>query len=399
MGGKATITTVAGQRVLPTRSAIYWHKLHTGLHIGLRKTKTSQTWYARAYVDKQQTRYALSAFDHLPPNERFSAASKAAEDWFKGLEAGGPRRSITVLEACNRHVQASREDPDKGDAAADAIAGYVRRFVMNDKIAGITVDKLRRGDVIDWRKRMERKPVAVPKRGKRCRNQAPPPSPRKRAPASINRNMVFLRAALRLAQADGYVATDQAWAQALRPIKGVAGRRELYLTREQRLSLIAHAREDAQPFLRALAGLPLRVGAVAALCVGDYDKRQKLLTVRNDKAGAGRAIPLAGTMEALLLEAARGKLPTAPLFSRWDGKPWTVTSWKDAIHDAVGAAALPPGTVAYTLRHSAITDMVTSGVDPLTVARISGTSIAMIQRYYGKLRDDVARDALAALAL
>jgi hypothetical protein len=44
MGGKATITTVTGQAALPARSAIHWHKLHAGQHLGLRKTKTSQSW-------------------------------------------------------------------------------------------------------------------------------------------------------------------------------------------------------------------------------------------------------------------------------------------------------------------------------------------------------------------
>ncbi len=399
MGGKATITTVSGQKALPVRGAVHWHKLHTGQHVGLRKSKTAQTWYARAYVEKKQVRHALGAFDHLPPNERFSAASKAAEAWFKGLDAGGPLHPITVLEACERHMQSLRDDPDKGDTAADNMAGYVRRFVVNDKMAAIPVDKLKRGDVADWRKRMERKPVAQPKRGKHCRNKAPLAPPRKRAPASINRNMVFLRAALRQAQAEGYVATDQAWAQPLKPIKGVSGRRERYLTREQRQSLIEHAREDAQPFLRALAELPLRVGAVAALRVGDYDKRNKLLTIRKDKAGAGRTIPLPPSAVDILKQAASGKLPTAPLFSRWDGAPWTATTWKDVVRHAVEAADLPRDTVAYTLRHCAIADLVVGGCDLHTVAKISGTSLQMIAQHYGKLRQDVAREALAALAL
>lgn len=399
MGGKATITTVTGQRALPVRTAIHWHKLHTGQHVGLRKSKTAWTWYARAYVEKKQVRHALGTFDHLPPNERFSAASKAAEEWFKGIDAGGPVHPITVLEACERYIQALRDDADKGDGPADDAAGYVQRFVTNDKIASIHVDKLKRGDVIDWRKRMERKPVARPKRGKHCRNKEPLPPPRKRAAASINRNMVFLRAALRLAQADGYVTTDQAWLQPLKPIKGVSGRRERYLSREERQALIEHAREDAQPFLRALAELPVRVGAVAALCVGDYDKRNKLLTIRKDKAGAGRTIPLPPSAVEVIKDAARGKLPTAPLFSRWDGEPWTATTWKDAVRNAAEAADLPRDVVAYTLRHCAIADLVMAGVDLNTVATISGTSLQMIAKHYGKLRQDVARDALAGLAL
>ena len=399
MGGKAGITTVSGQTALPIRAAIYWHKLHAGQHVGLRKTKTAQSWYARAYVEKRQVRRALGAFDQLPPNERFSAASRAADEWFKHLDAGGTLHPVTVLEACERYIQALRDDPDKGDTSADTQAGFVRRFIAKDKIADIPVDKLTKGHIADWRRRMERKPVALPKRGKKCRNKEPLPPPRKRSAASINRNMVFLRAALRLAMADGFVGTDQAWAQPLKPIKGVSGHRDLYLAREQRQSLIRHAREDAQPFMQALAELPLRVGSVAALRVGDYDKRNKLLTIRKDKSGAGRTIPLPPTVAKLIADQARGKLPSAPLFSRWDGEPWTPTTWKDAVRVAVEDADLPQGTVAYTLRHSVITDLTTGGLDPLTVARLAGTSIAMIQRYYGKLRQDVARDALAALAL
>ena len=63
------------------------------------------------------------------------------------------------------------------------------------------------------------------------------------------------------------------------------------------------------------------------------------------------------------------------------------------------AAKLPAGTTAYTLRHSVISDLVHDGLDLLTVAQISGTSVAMIERHYGHLRSDVAAGALAKLAL
>ena len=40
-----------------------------------------------------------------------------------------------------------------------------------------------------------------------------------------------------------------------------------------------------------------------------------------------------------------------------------------------------------------------SGVTPDVVAKVAGTSIAMIDRHYGHLRQEHARDALAKLAL
>ncbi|PIV36687.1 MAG: hypothetical protein COS34_01055 [Lysobacterales bacterium CG02_land_8_20_14_3_00_62_12] len=65
----------------------------------------------------------------------------------------------------------------------------------------------------------------------------------------------------------------------------------------------------------------MRSGAVAALTVADFDARAKTRTIRCDKtdAAAGRKILLLQNVAELMREQARRKLPTAPLFSRWDG--------------------------------------------------------------------------------
>jgi site-specific recombinase XerD len=62
-------------------------------------------------------------------------------------------------------------------------------------------------------------------------------------------------------------------------------------------------------------------------------------------------------------------------------------------------ADLPEHVTAYSLRHSVITDLIAEGLDVLTVARLSGTSIAMIEKHYGHLRAEQAAAALATLAL
>ena len=46
-----------------------------------------------------------------------------------------------------------------------------------------------------------------------------------------------------------------------------------------------------------------------------------------------------------------------------------------------------------------ISDLVHEGLDLLTVARIPGTSVVMIERHYGHLHGEVAATALARLAL
>jgi site-specific recombinase XerD len=55
------------------------------------------------------------------------------------------------------------------------------------------------------------------------------------------------------------------------------------------------------------------------------------------------------------------------------------------MKEAREAAGLPDDVVLYNLRHVAISEMIVGGIDPLTVARIAGTSVAMIQRHYGHL--------------
>ena len=51
------------------------------------------------------------------------------------------------------------------------------------------------------------------------------------------------------------------------------------------------------------------------------------------------------------------------------------------------------------MRHSVITDLVTNGLYPLTVAQLSGTSVVMIEKHFGHHRANYAAKALAGLAL
>ena len=66
---------------------------------------------------------------------------------------------------------------------------------------------------------------------------------------------------------------------------------------------------------------------------------------------------------------------------------------------AAAKAGLSMTVTAYTIRHSVITDLVTNGLDLLTVAQLSGTSVAMIEKHYGHHRADHAAKALAGLSL
>jgi len=382
----ADLSTVKARASLKAQREPHWHKLATGEYLGFRPSAIGKggTWIAR-YYDPDSRRKPLKAlgdFGHLPDSDRFSAASKAAREWFAHLGGGGSEKSITVRKACERYAEGKPE-----------VQGRLARTVYGDPIARVHVDKLNRAHVQAWRKRLEAMPALV---GKNLKGK---PVTRPRSPATVNRDMVALRAALNMALDNGDALNDQAWRVALRPAKKADGRRSVYLDKAQRRALLEHLPADVRAFAHGLCLLPLRPGALAGLVAGDFDARRSELRIGHDKAGEKRAILVEGETLAMLKAQAKNKLPAAPLFARADGAVWKAYMWKDAIKAAAKQAKLPAEVVAYTLRHSTITDLVQSGLDLLTVAQVSGTSVAMIEKHYGHLQRNRAAQALAGLAL
>ena len=386
------IDSVTSRERLKPRREPYWHRLSKGCYLGYRKmtSDSAGAWLARARdeeIGKQQVFKPLGEFGELSGHLRFDAAQKAARAWFEHLERGGAAGVTTVVDACSRYVKHLRAT--KSNRAANDANARFKTYVLNHaKLAGTDLAKLTPTQLAAWRMALQELPTrSGPRRGER------------RSDSSLNRDMTCFRAALNLAYADGAVTSDFAWRSKLRPVRNADHRRELYLDRAQRLEFIKKADEDLAAFLHGLALLPLRPGALAALKTGDYDRRLRVLKIGKDKHGKDRKIKLPDVTAKLFDQASKNKLPSAPLLSRVDGRAWNKDAWKWPVKAAAEAASLPAGTTAYTLRHSVISDLVHDGLDLLTVAQISGTSVAMIERHYGHLRSDVAAGALARLAL
>lgn len=368
----------------------HWQRLRVGCYLGFRpsKKKGRGTWFARAYdTDKgKYVRKALGDYGAFTGNDVFNQAKKDAEAWAEQVEAGGIQveKLVTVADACRAYLKV------KPGVIAE---GVFRRHVLEDPIGRVKLDKLRRHHLTQWRKRLEDTPALV------SRNKTGPTRTKPRAPATVNRDMVPLRAALGRVLAPGAPNTDAAWQEALRPSKGADKRREIYLDRQERSRLLAVADEEISSFIRAMCLLPIRPGTLANLKVSDFDQRTRTLTIGSDKNGKPRQISLPASTVDFVKAKCRTKLPTASIFSRTDGRPWDKDSWKGPIKQAVIEAGLPAGVSAYTLRHCVLTDLVNAGLPILTVAQISGTSVAMIEKHYGHLVGNSAAEALASLAI
>ncbi len=384
----------ARARLKPRRDP-YWQRLSAGRYVGFRRMATGAagTWLARAYnPEKLPTKERkapggyefekLGDFATLPEKERFDAAKLAAEAHFQHMDMGGSAARLTVKRACELYVEKLKLE--RSEAASNDAKGRFTRLVYEDPLARIELKKLAPRHLAEWKTRVLTRPVK--EGGKRD------------TLGSFNRNATALRAALNLAYERRDVASDHAWATELKPFENADGRRELYLKRPARAKLLDKATAEAQRFVRTLLLLPLRPGDVAKLKVEHFDAHHASLTVPGGKT-KDRVIPLSSEAAAHFKACAKDKLPGAWLIARAGGEQWKKEAWRDEIKEAAAAAKLPVATCAYTLRHCVITDLVTGGLDLFTVAKLAGTSVAMIEQHYGKLRQEHARAALEGLAL
>jgi integrase len=216
--------------------------------------------------------------------------------------------------------------------------------------------------------------------------------------SSQNRTMTALRAALNLAVQNRRVAADRRieWAS-VRQHKGVSQRRMLFLDVDQRRQLISHATGSVRDLIAGMALTGARPGDLTGARRSQYDSRTRSVTFA--AKNAIRTVPLPNAAVALFNRLAQGKLQTDFLFTRDDGKPWAHSDWDELVRAAAQKAGLPAGVCLYTMRHSFITQSLMDGMSTLDVARISGTSLAMIERHYGHLVMNAARERLELVNL
>lgn len=347
----------------------YWQRLRQGVYVGYRPSKkmAGGTWFARFYgvESNRNARKRLGDYGTLSGHDVFKQAKADAE----AVENGGERaRDMeTVKDACNAYPE---------HRPGSIAEGVFRRHVYSDPIAKVKLDKLRRHHLREWRKRLEQAPALVTRT-----RVADMKRMKQRSQSTVNRDIVPLRAALGMVLKPGAPNTDAAWQEALRPFKGADRRRELYLDRDERRELIDPICDEAQPFIKALCLLPLRPSALASLKVADFDKRTRALTVGKDKNGKPRQLTIPPVIAEFFEAQVKGKLPAASILARTGGEAWHKDAWKHPIKDAVNEAGLPGASSAYALRHSVITDLIRARLPILTVAQLSGTSVAMIEKH------------------
>lgn len=354
----------------PRREPYWGPPLDAGRHLGVRKLADgSCTWVARLRDHDGKRRYR--ALGQVTADFGYHAAKREAERWFSDFDVGVREGPPTVAEACRAYV-AELEAEGRPETAHDTRKRF-ERTVYDDSIGQVRLDRLTTHRLKQWRNTIGG------------------------AKSSQNRNLNTLRAALNLAVAHHQVNAGiaQQW-KAVKAHKGAERRRSIYLDRRQRRALLEACEGDVHDLLLAAMLTGARPGELVSLRRHDFDARTGTITFTG-KIGS-RTVPLSDAAAALFKRKARGKHPGAFLLTN-AGRQWRRWDWDDEVRAAVKRAKLPSGTVLYTLRHSFITEALMGGMSTLEVARLTGTSLAMIEKHYGHLVAESARGRLSQVQM
>ena len=359
------------KKLVPRREPYWAAPVARGRFIGFRKIDGNNgTWVAR--MRDESGRQIYRSLGRASDAFNFDNAKEEASRWFKLRDAGIADDVVTVADACRQYVEDRRRE--KGEATAHDAEMRFRRTIYDHPLGARALPKLRTAHIKAWRHELGL------------------------APASANRNLAVFKAALNLAVRNRQVSREleQEWRD-VPPLKVANSRRTLYLDIEQRRALVVECNGGLRDLVEGAMLTGARPGELTGALRAQFDSRTGSITF-NGKTGS-RTVPLSPAAVALFKRLMQSKLPTALLFTRDDGKPWAHSDWDKILREAAARAKLPSGTCLYTLRHSFITTAIIEGMATLDVARLVGTSVTMIDKYYGHLVHNAARERLARVKI
>ena len=219
----------------------------------------------------------------------------------------------------------------------------------------------------------------------------------RRTKDSANKNIASLKAALAFAHQNRLVDRDDAWSVVKAFSKLAARRQSVFLNQDERKALLAVCPQDLADLCRAAQPTGARLDELAKLKVKDFYNSNGMLKLRG-KIGT-RVSTMSSPAIDFFSRLSTSKLPNAPLLAMSFGQHRNKDSWKKPIKIVVTKAGLPDTVVLYSLRHTAISEMMMAGIDVFTVAKLTGTSVAMIEKKYGHLIKDAVKAKLDRMAI
>jgi integrase len=353
----------------------YWRPIDEGgLHIGYRKGENGGRWVGRRYVGKRagrapyDSRTLPGCADDTAPADGvrvldYAQAIKAVRAWAAPAPAAGP---LTVKQACADYVAFLKAERKTGPDAEQRLARHVLPKLGDKLVTDLTAEN------IEFVKRAM------------IRRDPDDPEVERRSKDTANRILTSLKAALNRAFAEpkNGIASDAAWRR-VKPFHNVGRPREVFLDAGQANRLV---NVTSGAFCK-LVTAALLTGArppheLATARVRDFHRDLGTLTV-DGKTGR-RDVVLTKEAVRFFVGISVGRAPDDLLLPKDDGTAWGKSHHVRSMQAAVAKAKLPEDTTIYSLRHSHASQALLNGMNLQLLAENMGTSVAMIEKHYGK---------------
>jgi len=386
----ARLETRTARRRLKPRRKPYWVRVAPIIWLGYRALQrppgtwnvggNAKRWIRKiAYADDLERANGKTILDFWQGQE---AAKKVA----RGEDGTAGDRPHTVGEALDSYARDLRA---KGGDTYNA--SRARQHLKGNAMLTTPVALLKEAELKGWRDALIAKELA---------------------PATVNRTMVPLHAALEAAADGDQRIIRRPWRTALRRVSDANNVRRIVKEPDDIRKLVAACYEaDHQLGIlcEVLATCGMRLSQASRLTVADLqaDSNPRLLVPKSAKGNLRKRseripVPIPPALAALLQQEAAGRSPDEPLLRQAAGTPWQHRS--DADHRqlfraAVESAGFDPGEVtSYCFRHSSIVRQLLANVPIRIVAATHDTSVGQIERCYSRFVTDHS-DGLTRAAL
>jgi integrase len=376
------------------RKRPYFETVEYRVLLGYRRTKGNGTWVVRVTKDGSDWTKRIGTADDYKeaiPGTDILTHSQARDEAKKVANVGKPDGDNTVKAALDRY-----ETDLKGRGADLGNIVRVRAYLTDsDRLAKKAVGSLTKADLAAWRDGLKDE----------------------MAPASVNRTMTALRAALNLAAEDGggRIANREAWKTGLKAVSGTGKARNVILDEHDMRTVIGAAYRASNEFgllveLAAVTGarpsqlLRLRGEEVQANFTDPNSKKRQprlLMPVsrkgRGEKKATHRPVPIP---EALAKRLSNLSHAAGTLLKRPDDEPWTKTKLPNYFDKVVEGVKFnnKSKVTMYALRHTSIVRQLLANVPIRVVAALHDTSVKMIEQNYSEHiadhADELARPTL-----
>ena len=403
---------------LPARQEYYFQLIHKGLHLGFRRSPSTgaETWVARILLengryDRAPLGAVTSDFDFR--EGQAAAIAAAAKALSSDAEVGTSQKQIALTVysyewETKTHHGAEREYKkyllDKKGArtlankkfkirtVSDLVNAYIEAHGPLRANGGWVEESDKRASNVVHNREIGRVEL-------RCLEASDISSLQRELraggmkPASVNRSVAILRAALNWGYAEKLIASEPHKAAKREKAGAHTARKKFPLT--DCADVVKNAPAALQPILGCLFYTGCRPVGARRLKVSDVDLdvgRVWFTSLKGDSGEAHRYYTtISGDAADFFAVQVIDKAPEDYVFTQENGRQWSERNLPKVFGTYRTASGLEGWDTLYLFRHALITHMIKVGMPAAQAAEEYGTSIEYIAKnYYGR-DDDLAR--------